>query len=271
MKNTLLVSDLDGTLLDRNQQISEENQKAIKFFKEQGGLFTLATGRMEQSVLPFIDELQIDIPVILYNGAKIYSPLSKKVIFERQLENYEELAKQLMKKEFHKELGFLLYKDGDVYTHNRNEIVRAHEKKDGVICKVLPEEILAEPITKVLLISSSKEILQYCEKMVLQSRVNCELIYSETTYLEILPINASKGNALQELVRYLQRSDLQTIAVGDNLNDVSMLQVATHGYLVENCHEQLKNATYKKTVHHEHHAIADILYQQFNSKNESAI
>ncbi|MCC3356855.1 HAD family hydrolase [Bacillus sp. REN16] len=260
MKSTLLVSDLDGTLLDSNQKISEVNKQAIAHFKKHGGLFTLATGRMEQSVHPFVEEIRIDLPVILYNGAKIYCPRTKEVIYERKLENYGLLAKRLMSIDIQHQLGFLLYRDGEVYTHNRNEIVRVHEQKDGVTCKSLHENMLAEPITKILLISPSTSVLQQCEKLIQDFDVNCELIYSEKSYLEILPTNTSKGNALQELVRYLQRSDLKTIAVGDNLNDVSMLQAATQGYVVENCHEQLKTKAFRKTVHHELHAIADIIF-----------
>lgn len=267
----LIVSDLDGTLLNGKQEVSRENKQAIERFVQNGGRFTIATGRMERSVQPFIDSLSIDIPVILYNGAKVYCPKSKKVIVEKSLTGYKQFAKELMESRLNNDLGFLLYHAGEVYTHNRNEIIRKHEVKDGVICKSIADNILDFPVTKILLISPSEEVLTQCEEKVLESNLPCEMVYSEKNYLEILPMNASKGTALQELIQYCQWDDIQTIAVGDNLNDVSMLETATIGYLVENCHDSLREAKFEKTVHHEKHAIAEIIHKNFFQKNESVI
>ena len=71
MKYKMIISDVDGTLLDENHQIPEENKNAIKRYIESGGLFSLATGRTEKSAVSIQRELSINIPVILYNGARI--------------------------------------------------------------------------------------------------------------------------------------------------------------------------------------------------------
>ena len=64
-EDLLLVSDLDGTLLDDDHNISSDNKDAIKKLEDAGGLFTFATGRMENSTIQYIEELEIDIPVIV--------------------------------------------------------------------------------------------------------------------------------------------------------------------------------------------------------------
>ena len=80
----MVVCDVDGTLVNSDKQISEINQKAIKNYKANGGFFSLATGRIEKSVHRFCEELNIDIPIILYNGARIYDPVNKQIIYDSQ-------------------------------------------------------------------------------------------------------------------------------------------------------------------------------------------
>ena len=68
----ILVSDMDGTLVGSNREVSKKNRDAIKYFTERGGKFTVATGRMVQSVEEFVSDLHIKCPTMLHNGAKIY-------------------------------------------------------------------------------------------------------------------------------------------------------------------------------------------------------
>lgn len=81
-----LVSDMDGTLINSNKEISKENLDAIKYFVNNGGKFTVATGRMVASVECFLDRLNLDLPAILHNGGKIYDYNNKKVVYEHFIE-----------------------------------------------------------------------------------------------------------------------------------------------------------------------------------------
>lgn len=125
MDKILLVTDLDGTLLNRKQQISEENQRAIEAFKLAGGLFTIATGRMEDAVQSFMTDLSLDLPMILYNGAKIIDPIDKKVLFERNFQVPMSLWEKLIQIG-EQEAAVLIYADANVYTFTKNDIVVAY-------------------------------------------------------------------------------------------------------------------------------------------------
>lgn len=256
---------MDGTLLNGSQTISTQNEMAIKQFKSQGGLFTLATGRMEDSVLPYIRQLEIDIPVILYNGAKIYSPITGKVIYEKQLIIPSQLWKRFYES-LDDESALLVYRQQDVYAPARNEVLENHERKDGVRCKEMCEEWIEEPITKILFIASPHK-LQRFEEMITSSGVPCETVYSEANYLELLPEGATKGAALRELVQMLQVEELYTIALGDNLNDTTMLIQADRGIAVDNAHPQLKEIADALTVHHEDHAVAEVIQELMHTTN----
>ena len=76
----LLVSDMDGTLLNSNGRLSKENIAAIEYFVDNGGKFTLATGRMLPSVKRHIEKIKVNLPVIMYNGTKVYDYNTNEVI-----------------------------------------------------------------------------------------------------------------------------------------------------------------------------------------------
>ncbi|WP_051620552.1 Cof-type HAD-IIB family hydrolase [Paenibacillus sp. UNC451MF] len=271
MKNILLISDLDGTLLNQTQQISPENENAIRRFKEMGGLFTLATGRMEDAVEPFVQKLGVDVPVILYNGAKIVDPVTKKVLYEKKLTIPLMLWSRFMESlTGSDDLALLVYRNGQVYAPVRNAVLEKHENKDGVVCLPFSDDIIAEPVTKVMIISSSIDKAKQLEQVVLDSGLPCEMVYSESNYLEILPQYTTKGTALVELLRILGIDQPYTIAVGDNLNDLAMIRQADFGYAVENAHPQLAAAADAVTVHHERHAIAAIIGDFIEKRRELA-
>lgn len=258
LKKILIVSDLDGTLLTSSQTISPENLEAIRRFEQQGGLFTLATGRTEQAVATFVQQLNLTTPMILYNGAKIYCPVTQQVLYEESLDIPVSFWDFIISK-LSEDLALLVYRDGNVYSPQRNELLERHERKDGVVSLDLPTDSLDQAVTKLLLIANNPEDLNAIEEKVLAIGLEAELVYSEHNYLEILPFHTSKGNTLRVLLQLLPHKDLHTIAVGDQLNDLSIIQQADDGYAVENAHPTLKFHANKTTVHHEDHAIADII------------
>ncbi|MED1794696.1 Cof-type HAD-IIB family hydrolase [Brevibacillus nitrificans] len=257
MHTIMIVTDMDGTLLTMDQKISEENRAAIKRFQDAGGMFTLATGRMEASVRPFIENLRLNTPMILYNGAKIYCPTTQTALYEQGMQLPRHVW-QCYLDLLQEDVGMLLYQQGKVYTPRANTIVTEHEKKDSVICGAIEHASLNEAITKLLIISDNPERLKQFERATVASGLPLDFVYSEANYLEILPRGVSKGAALEKLVG-LYPFPIYTIAVGDNLNDVTMIQTADKGVAVANAHPELKKIADEITVHHEQHAIAKII------------
>lgn len=85
LSNIFLITDMDGTLLPENKILSDRDKSAIKQFIKDGGKFTIATGRTLQSAEKYIKELEIELPVILYNGSLIYDTHTDDVMFTDQL------------------------------------------------------------------------------------------------------------------------------------------------------------------------------------------
>lgn len=250
LDRTLIISDLDGTLLNNESKISKTNEKWIKRFKDQGGLFTFATGRMEKSIYPYIDKLEIDIPVIVYNGAMVYCPITNKALYKKQLYVSQSMWNELLNNDL--EVGIFIYKDSKPFVLKRNSIVDEFEKKEKVNCEQgRLEDFIDVPVTKILVImrerSRHEDVpeLKNMEKKLVEGKFECDTVFSESNYLEILPKGSSKGAALKELANYLNVTDLQIIAIGDNLNDIPLLKSADIGVAVQNARSGLKEAADK--------------------------
>ena len=71
-EGVLICTDCDGTLTDANGELSEANARAIKYFQEEGGKFTLATGRFPDHLNKYSDKLKVNAPVISLNGVLLY-------------------------------------------------------------------------------------------------------------------------------------------------------------------------------------------------------
>ena len=86
MKIKMIASDMDDTLLNNERKISPRNLAAIKRALAAGIVFTLATGRMYRSIKPFAEQLQLDVPLIAYNGALVKGALSEKVYARKPMQ-----------------------------------------------------------------------------------------------------------------------------------------------------------------------------------------
>lgn len=85
LEGILLVSDMDGTLLNAHKHVSTENLRALNRFVAKGGLFTIATGRINKSVEPYLSSLPVNAPAILYNGGLIYDFEKQQILWDKTL------------------------------------------------------------------------------------------------------------------------------------------------------------------------------------------
>jgi Cof subfamily protein (haloacid dehalogenase superfamily) len=266
MKYKLIVSDLDGTLLDSERKISLRTKDLIHEFASRGGIFTFATGRMEASVEKYLDCLDISNPVIIYNGAKIVDVKKRLVLYEDLLEY--SLAKTALMIASGYEWDILLYINKNIYVSKMTKVIEENMIKDGVCCEVVGNlhEFLQCSPTKILIIGDPLHFIPYVEKVISAAKKTVNYVISEYNYLEILPVNSSKGNALKKLAETLDIPLDQTIAVGDNLNDISMIKAAGLGVAVENAHEEVKkNADYITRSNNED-GVAEVIFRTISKE-----
>ena len=242
MYYTLAVSDIDGTLVDKNKKIPGLNREVIRAFQQKGGFFSLATGRIEKSAIPYCRELGISCPVILYNGARIVDPINERVLFERQLSLADFYRAIELYEKF--DYDYIIYSEGEAFIFRHSEAISDFEKGDGYSCRIVsgPDELWGRSINKVLMIGDPASFPSFRTAFAAGREEPADLIQSEWNYLEILPRGVNKGAALGELGAILGIPAEKTICFGDNSNDIEMIRRAGRGVAMENAVEELKAA-----------------------------
>jgi HAD-superfamily hydrolase, subfamily IIB len=253
----LLVSDMDGTIINSNGIISEENKEAIKYFINNGGEFTLATGRTLASAYRYIKDLPCELPVILYNGSKIYDYNKKKIVYETFLE--DEIKKILkLVKERYTHLGIEIYVNENVYIYNSCAFTERFSKKGYEVFYNIPEEIWNAKWTKILILGQEAEI-DILEKEFVSSFGKVNLVRSGENFLEIIPENVSKGNALELLCKINGFNLEKTIALGDNMNDLELITKVAYGFGVRDGNEKLIDVAKYKTSAKDEHPLQKVI------------
>ncbi|NTV91246.1 MAG: HAD family phosphatase [Clostridiales bacterium] len=242
-KRKILVSDLDATLLDSNRKISRENIRAIERFRAGGGLFTIATGRMFGAVEPYLKELQLDMPAVVLNGAAIYDFNEKRILWKHCLPySIKDTAEKIL--ESFPGIGFEVLQDRSLYVVRSNGHVEKHVGREGfapVYISSLDE--LEQPWFKILLAWDPEKlpaVEAFIDEILKKDNQPYRHVYSEPNFLELLNSEASKGAALERLMSMYGYDTKNVIAVGDNMNDMEMLQTAAVGIAVENANPALK-------------------------------
>jgi Cof subfamily protein (haloacid dehalogenase superfamily) len=258
-KGKLLVCDMDGTILNSKGFVSKENVGALERFVEGGGYFTIATGRMERSVAPYLKSLPLNVPAILYNGAVIYDFAAEEVLWQNCLPDGMEFVLQKVMKRF-PDIGIEIFNGGDIYYIRQNAETDAHKIRENLVPLITSLDNVPKPWYKALMAWEPSRLLEVEEFLKeIHMEIPFHSVYSEPQFLELLNCNASKGHALKELTAMLEYPCSCVIAMGDNLNDVEMIKAANIGIAVGNAHKKLKIAADLCCCHHDSHAAAEVI------------
>lgn len=252
-KGYTIFSDMDGTLLNSKGKLSEENFKAINYFIDNGGVFSLATGRMLPSVNRFMSKIKVGLPVILYNGTKVYDFNNGEVIFETFLEEERKVVLKNIKTN-HPTLGIEIYCDEQVYIYQSCKYTERFSKLGYDVFYNIDNSVWEKKWTKVLILGEEDEIDEL-EKIYKDTYEEGAIIRSGEKFFEIVPNNTSKGQALEVLCEKHGIDTEKLITIGDNMNDVELIKVGKFGFCVENGNERLKELTELLAPCNDNHAI----------------
>jgi len=245
----MVISDMDGTLLNSDLKISDENLKAIAKLREKGIRFCIATGRPEQLVKEYIEPLKMEDPMILYNGSVIGHPFLDKTIYELKLEKND--VREIMEYCEKENMIYMPYTKEKIiskpnyrvdFFEKRNQLLM---KKDRCIfedIRDIDEIVNNYSINKILLIEKENDDKYINAKRLFTSKNRFEIAASQKGFIDINPKGASKGNALRHLAKYFGYNLDEIIAFGDQDNDVSLLETAGTSIAMANASQKAKAA-----------------------------
>lgn len=243
MASLILVSDMDGTLLDDSSRIPPENIAAIRELVAAGGGFTIATGRPVRSIVdhPALRGL-ITLPVIACNGACLYDTEKREYLFARRLpEDVQALAAQLLVQ--YPDFGVLAFSQADscTYTLRRTDLTdEVVLRRETVGLHECGPDGAPTPWSKLVLSCPDTARIARCAELLAAERPDVSITLTEGCYIEILPGGTSKGSALEELSRRCDIPLDRFVAIGDSTNDLQMLRCAGRSAAVGNAAESVK-------------------------------
>ncbi len=254
----LLCTDLDGTLLTEDKRVSDENKRAIEYFKSEGGYFTFITGRITYGARLMLEYVQPNIPIVCFNGAGIYDFDKDELIWGRYLD--KDAAKVLEYVESRMDIGIVVCIDDSVRLCKINKWVEKYFMDENPPFEKIDYRNITEPWKKVLMMLDSDD-MNKIKKIIADSEFADTYDYTQSSpnYYEILPKGATKGTGLLRLAELTGIDRNKIIAVGDNENDMSMFNIAKIGVAVSNASDDVKAAADIITVSNEQHAIAQII------------
>ncbi len=279
----LIVSDLDGTLLNSKQSISKENINAISYAKERDVEFAIASARIYFDVLNICKKSNLSTHIISNNGACVYSKEGK-ILFEKAIE-IDILTKLLQYLE-NNSLSYQISTSNNVFMNTLweeilvkeyNEIQKSALETTQYCLDAIRSEILSqsglclitdysefleknEPCYNISVVSFRENIMEQIKNEFAYCIDKLSITPSGKSTFEIMCQGCTKGQTLSYLADYLNINKSEIIGIGDNLNDETLLKNAGIGIAMGNANEYIKKISDFVSVSNDENGVAYAIY-----------
>ena len=260
----LIVSDFDGTLVRHDGTIPEENKRAIAQYVTDGGAFAISTGRLHYGILDRARELGLKGLVACCQGALIVDIESGKPVQDHMIPHETTLA--ICRKMEELGMYYQVYDFENFYANNTSDALHLYEnavrKKaicitDQPLSKFVEEKKMST--YKVLAMVDPKDNERLYQEIDKTCFKGCALTKSAPYLIEVINAKSSKGTAVEFLANYYGVPLEKTIAVGDQWNDLPMIEKAGLGIAVQNADQKLKERAVVCSLTNEQGAIAEVI------------
>lgn len=249
MKYELIVSDFDGTLCRSDNTVSPRSREVINEFFRRGGIFTLSSGRNITSLKRRLKEAGLEereIPLTGLQGSVIEENLTGRVLSETRLgwERAAWFSGECAKRGLYHHV----YTKDKIYSSMPNKYTELYIRLAGVGMEFVGDltsfitENKDEGYVKLLAVAEDGKNVSYGRQFAEGAPDGVNIFTSGPYFFECISSLAGKGNGLRAAAKLLGIDVNRTLAFGDEMNDLSMLQAAGLGVAVENAREELKAA-----------------------------
>ncbi len=256
----IVFSDVDGTLLNSNHQITPLTLQAIRTLQKKGIPFVIVSARGPSGIYPILEEYGFSSPIIAYSGGLILNE-EKKILYQRGMsrETAAQVVHFLEKEKLDLSWGvyagedWLVRDKNDVRIQEEERIVKAQARKGD------PEDLPEGAAVHKILCICSRTQTEAAEQKVKEAFPSLSVVKSSDTLLEIMEEGVTKAEAVGIFCRTLGITPAETVAFGDNYNDMEMLQACGCGFLMGNAPEKLLEQFPNHTLDHDHDGICAAL------------
>ncbi|MDE0021868.1 MAG: Cof-type HAD-IIB family hydrolase [Candidatus Poribacteria bacterium] len=233
----MVAADMDGTLLNEHFQLDAETVAAARSLQQNGIRLALASGRAKESLLPFHRQLNLQTPLIAYNGALVWDPISGETLSHTPVPLAE--AEEVVRFAEAEGLHWHRFHNERFYAPTRNDWLRLYERRTGLVGETEspPPD---EPPTKIILICEPPRPLRLVRELRQQFGGRLYIANTMPEYVEFMHPRAQKGRALRTLARRLNIRTENILAFGDAQNDETMFDAAGMSIAMGDAPDELK-------------------------------
>ena len=252
--------DIDGTLVDENKNVSFKTMNAIKKAKESGIEVIICSGRPRYSSIAFQELCDASKYLICTNGSEIYDCNTHQVLYKSaiDIEDCKVLYEFIEANDMVIKLGF-----GISRAVNKSEYI---DKNEIVLDEDIETFLSKNDVVQITLSSVDYQKIEEI-KAIIQSRPNIK-VANEFTWevnsqklhsVHCTNANISKGNAMAGLCKFLKIDLKQAVAIGDGINDISMIKMAGLGVAMGNASDEIKQVANMVTSSNEESGVGEVL------------
>lgn len=260
----LIVSDFDGTLLRSDCTVAEETKKTIERYVAAGGKFAVCTERMTAGIVNQAKNLGLKGLLASYQGSVVTDIESGEILVDGfiPLPNAQRICRLLEAMGLH----FHVYDIDNYYSNRQDGLLKSYESVLGVKAIIEKEKPLSEfiaekrmKVRKILCLVNPEEKLSVYRTLEEKLGQDYYVTYSSVALVEITSKEFSKATAVRFLADRYGVPYGKTVAVGDSLNDLPMIEAAGVGLAVKNADELLKEAAEVFPATNDENAIGKII------------
>ncbi|MHB1334838.1 MAG: HAD family hydrolase [Candidatus Humimicrobiaceae bacterium] len=260
MKYKILVSDLDGTLLNRDSKISSLNKKAIFDCINNGIEIILATGKSQSYITKIVNLFDLKLPQITQNGGVVVNA-NQDILFSVKINPkvYFNIIKILKDKDLK---DFLITLENGTYFFEKYNINMENSILTGEDLKKVDkveQDYYANNVASITLFIEENNPLENFLKGKFHNML--QVVRCEKNNLDILNINATKGIALKKICKMYNIKTKEVVAFGDNPNDLSLFDQAGLSIAVKNAHNKVLEKAHIITSENYNSGVAKAIYK----------
>jgi Cof subfamily protein (haloacid dehalogenase superfamily) len=273
----MIVTDIDGTLINDQGIISKQTQNILIKAQQNGIRMVIATGRSPQFCQNEISSLHMELYpqnyTISLNGQNIYEFASKTSYLGELIT--PDLARNILRLAFNYDLEALCYTDSvrylyqpPYYLQKRTSYLKSLDLSSqldieyslgGLIPIYSYDYLFQESCSKISLLHSAFKLKETQPLILKHLDSHLQALLVKPTWLEIMPSNISKGRAIRKIMNIHQISANEVLVFGDGENDIDMIKSVTYGYAMGNAPEHVKKIAYGVTESNNDDGIASVV------------
>lgn len=263
----LMALDLDDTLLNNKLLISDRAVEAVQKAAAQGIYITICSGRSPSAILPFVRRLDLAGTkqgryAVASNGSVVVDLHKREEIYSAKVGG--DALREAKKAADKLGLPCQVYSSSMVYASVDNEWTRMDSKLTGVPSEIVPgfDEFLKQGFAKMMIPGDPKILVGLQKELADRLQGRAVVLISKPYFLEILPPNCGKGEALEFLCGQLGINMKEVMAFGDSMNDETMIVKSGMSVAMSNGLDAIKDAAaYVTRFSNDQDGLADFVEQ----------